>query len=214
MAHPLSLAAQIYFMRKSIVIAAVIFSTVVSAQKYELGVKAGVNYSQNIITDLITTEDIDIDDIEAEPGIGIVFGAFARVSYNKWFIQPELLFSQEQSFVKLNDIAIEDVITSDISKIDVPVLIGYKAFNVVRLMAGPVISNIQESNSEPLFSIDNLALGYQVGAGFDISRLTFDARYEGNLSKLEQYIATDNGFVQFDSRRNIIQFTIGYKLFD
>ena len=41
------------------------------------------------------------------------------------------------------------------------------------------------------------------GLGFDINRLTFDARYEGNLSKFTDYIETDNGLIEVDSRKTV-----------
>ncbi|MBK8342050.1 MAG: hypothetical protein IPL12_01250 [Bacteroidetes bacterium] len=59
-----------------------------------------------------------------------------------------------------------------------------------------------------------MTLGYQAGFGFDVNKLTFDARYEGNLSKFKEYIETDNGVITVDARKNIFQFTVGYKLFN
>ncbi|MBC8046577.1 MAG: PorT family protein [Fimbriimonadaceae bacterium] len=188
--------------------------TYLSAQDFDLGGKIGVNYSQSIITDFIGSGDISEDDIENEPGIGIVLGGFIRGTFGKFSIQPELLFSQNKSAVKLSDIDAGDIFSGEISKVDIPVIAGYKVLNLFRVTAGPVFSSIKQTDSDPLFDADNITVGYQAGIGFDIKRLTFDARYEGNLSKLETYIETDAGVIQFDERKNVFQFTVGYKLFD
>lgn len=193
-------------------------SIAVFAQSFEVGVKGGVNYSQSVILDVVGTDGVDMDDIENERGVGLVFGGYARGTFGKFIIQPELLFSEDQSSVTLADASADDfdlgdVLSINIDKIDVPLLVGYKAFNRIRIMGGPVVSNIRSSSSDPIFSFSDLSLGYQAGIGFDIERLVFDARYEGNLSRFENFIETDNGLIQVDSRTNIFQFTVGYKLF-
>jgi hypothetical protein len=184
------------------------------AQDFDLGGKFGVNYGKSIISDIITSGDITEEAIENEAGIGIVFGGFIRATFGKFSVQPEVLFSQDRSYVKLNDISIDDVFEGQVSKVDIPVMVGYHLFKTFRLQAGPVISSIKESETEPLLNTDEITMGYQLGLGFDISRLTFDARYEGSLGTLESYIETESGTIQFDERSSIFQFTIGYKLFD
>lgn len=188
--------------------------SVVSAQDFTIGGKIGVNYAQSIITNIISEGDVSQDEIENQPGIGIVLGGFVRGTFGNWSVQPELLFSQNKSYVKLNDITAEDVLEGEISKVDLPILVGYRVLKIFRLQAGPVLSNIKETSSESLLQFDNLSLGYQVGLGFDVSRLTFDARFEGDFSKIENYIDTGSGSIEFDSRQKIFQFTVGYKLFN
>lgn len=199
-----------------VIICFVVFK--INAQSFEVGVKAGVNYSQSVILDVVGVGGVDMNDLENESGVGLVFGGFARATFGKFIFQPEILFSEDQSSIVLADanpsnFDIGDVLSMNIDKLDVPLLIGYKAFKTVRLMGGPVVSHIKTTSTDPLFSFTDLSVGYQVGFGFGIERLDFDARYEGNLSKFENYIETDNGLVQVDSRKNIFQFTVAYKLF-
>lgn len=202
-------------MKKITVVALLLFILqTIHAQDFDIGGKFGVNYAQSIISDVISSGDVSEDDIENEAGIGIVFGGFMRGTFGNFVIQPELLFSQSKSYVKLNDVSIDDVLSGEISKVDIPVLFGLQAFKTIRVQAGPVFSNVKESSSESLFAFDDISVGYQLGLGFDINKLTFDARYEGDFSKLENYVGTDDGTVQFDSRQHIFQFTVGYKLFD
>lgn len=191
----------------------------VYAQDYDLGVKGGINYAQSVILDVVGSDGVDMEDLENERGMAIVFGGFARVTFGKFVFQPELLFSENQSLVDIGeidpqDIELSDVLSMTVDKVDIPLLVGYKAFNTIRLMGGPVVSHIKSDASDPLFDFNELTLGYQAGFGFDISRLTFDARYEGNLSKFTDFIETDGGIIEVDSRKNIFQFTLGYKLFD
>ncbi|MFI5172300.1 MAG: outer membrane beta-barrel protein [Chitinophagales bacterium] len=205
-------------MKKLMLVLALCIGLKSYAQSFEVGVKGGVNYSQSVVLDVVGADGVDMDDIENEKGMGLVFGGYVRGTFGKFIFQPELLFSEDQSSVVLADANPEnfdlgDILSINIDKIDVPLLVGYKAFNRIRLMAGPVVSNIRSSSSDPLFSFSDLSIGYQAGIGFDIERLVFDARYEGNLSKFENYIETDNGIIQVDSRTNIFQFTVGYKLF-
>jgi hypothetical protein len=202
-------------MKKLIVTVSFILSIyTIYAQDFDLGGKIGVNYSQSIITNIISTGDVSVEDIENQPGIGIVFGGFARGTIGRFIFQPEILFSQSKSYVKINDISADDVLSGEISKVDVPLLAGVSVYKTFRLQAGPVFSNIKENSSESLLQFSDITVGYQLGFGFDIKKLTFDARYEGNFSKLENYIDTGSGTIQFDSRQKIFQFTLGYKLFD
>lgn len=205
---------------KKLMMLAVVFSACrVYAQEFDLGVKAGVNYSQSVILDVVNNTGIDMDDLEAEKGSALVFGGFARATFGKFIIQPELLFSENKALVSLSDVNVEelgitDFLSINVDKVDIPLIFGYKAFNVIRLTAGPVFSHVSVDENDALFQWDKMTLGYQAGIGFDISKLTFDARYEGNLNKYSEIIKTDVGDIAVDTRKSLFQFTIGYKLFD
>ena len=189
------------------------------AQDFDLGVKGGVNYAQSVILDVVGSEGVDMGDLEEERGMAIVFGGFARATFGKFIFQPEILFTENQSLVDIGEIDpqnmdLGDLLSMNVDKLDIPLLFGYNTFNRIRLMGGPVVSHIQSDASDPLFDFNEITVGYQAGFGFDINKLTFDARYEGNLNKFTDYIETDNGVIEVDSRKNIFQFTLGYKLFD
>ena len=59
--------------------------------------------------------------------------------------------------------------------------------------------------------VKSATLGYQLGAGFDVWKFSFDFRYESNLTKLGDYI--DTGAVQekFDTRARQIIFSLGFR---
>ncbi|MNL80333.1 hypothetical protein D3C87_2071560 [compost metagenome] len=60
----------------------------------------------------------------------------------------------------------------------------------------------QINNSFNKFDKSNI--GYQVGAGIDVGKLTFDLRYEGGLSSVSK---------QFKSRPNSFQASVGFMIF-
>lgn len=182
------------------------------AQDFDLGGKAGINYSASVISNI--SGITNVDSISSQPGTGIVFGGFARFTSGKISVQPELLFSQDKSSVKLNDIGVDDLQNISVNKVDVPIIFGYKAFQTLRLEAGPVFSSTRATSSEALFDFRNASIRYQAGVGFDLNRLTFDARYEGGTGKKQNAISNGTTTVEFNARKNIFQFTVGYKLFD
>ncbi len=188
------------------------------AQNFELGVKGGVNYAQSVILQVVSTNGINVNEVQNEKGMGLVFGGFARASFGKIIFQPEILFSEDQQLVTLADADVQnmdlgDFLTLNVDKMDIPLIIGYRAFNTIRLMGGPVFSHVQVDANDPLFQFDNLTMGYQAGIGFDIGKISADARYEGNLSKFKDQFDTENGAIEVDSRKSLFQFTLGYSLF-
>lgn len=206
-------------MKRIIIILICSFAIHAKAQDFDLGVKGGVNYAQSVILDVVGTSGIDVDDLESERGSALVFGGFMRATFGKWVIQPEILLSENKSLVTLADADVQnmdlaDFFTLSVDKVDVPILLGYQAFGTVRLMGGPVFTTIRTTDSDPMFSLADMTLGYQAGIGFDVQKLSFDARYESNLSKFKEYVETDGGLVTVDTRKSLFQFTVGYKLFD
>lgn len=189
------------------------------AQEFKLGVKGGVNYAQSVILDVVSLDGVDVADVESQKGSALVFGGFARATFGKWIFQPEVLFSENQSLVTLADANVQEMDLSDlfsmsVDKCDVPLLIGYQPFGSFKFMGGPVLTTVRSTMSEPLFSFKDMTLGYQAGINFDVNKLTFDARYEGNLSKFKEYVETENGILEVDTRKSLFQFTVGYTLFD
>jgi len=206
-------------MKKMMLLTVALSAYQVYAQEFDLGVKAGVNYAQTVILDVVNTSGIDMNDLEAEKGSALVFGGFARATFGKFIIQPEVLFSENKALVSLADVDVEalgitDFLSINVDKVDIPIIFGYKAFSTIRLTAGPVFSHVSVGENDALFQWDQMTLGYQAGIGFDVKKLTFDARYEGNLGKYSELIKTDVGQIEVDMRKSLFQFTIGYKLFD
>lgn len=186
-------------------IAFTMMATAASAQKspIHIGLKGGANFSKLPISS---------SGISSKYATGFSAGAFTRIDISKVYVQGELLFSKKAS--KFNSDLLNDQKVSW-SSIDVPVLVGYKLLNMdllnVRIFGGGVYSyTISEKASlfkqinNSFNKFDKSNIGYQVGAGIDVGKLTFDLRYEGGLSSVSK---------QFKSRPNSFQASVGFMIF-
>ena len=186
-------------------IAFTMMATAASAQKspIHIGLKGGANFSKLPISS---------SGISSKYATGFSAGAFTRIDISKVYVQGELLFSKKAS--KFNSDLLNDQKVSW-SSIEVPVLVGYKLLNMdllnVRIFGGGVYSyTISEKSSlfkqinSSFNKFDKSNIGYQVGAGIDVGKLTFDLRYEGGLSSVSK---------QFKSRPNSFQASVGFMIF-
>jgi hypothetical protein len=93
-------------------------------------------------------------------------------------------------------------------------MLGYK-WGAFKILAGPVASVIIYDTGElTAFSnydllVKRATIGYQAGFGFDISRLSLDFKYEGNLSKWFDSVIIDSDKMEFDARASQLLFSIG-----
>ncbi len=171
-------------MRKLILIVLLgISSGILAAQPlFDLGLKGGANFSKI---------SLDLDNYNSESVVKTHFGAFARIGWDRIFIQPEIYFSGKGGDV--NSSVLSTVTSFDFRTFDVPALLGVKIIKskVIGLhaLAGPVFSKITKSdvsNSE-VFHEDFYKkhyFGIQYGLGIDILFLTFDARMENALNSV------------------------------
>src|SRR5699024_5952174 len=92
---------------KKIFLSAIVllFAVSMNAQRIDMRVKAGVNFSN--ITDASQLKN----------KTGFTAGAFLGIGFNKFAIQPEVLFSQQGSKVDTNKF--------DLDYINVPVMLKY-----------------------------------------------------------------------------------------
>lgn len=179
------------------------------------GPKVGLNYNKIYSSD--NQSNVDYDYIRTWSG-----GAFVRASIGKAYIQPEAYFNTKGSNLLIKKDP-NDAITSDVNgkirlnSLDVPLLIGYKLAegkrkkSNIRVFGGPVASFVLKEKQNDLklldddsYTFNKTNIGVQVGAGFDLGSLTFDARYETGLNKVNSY---------FNPRTNLFQFTVGFKIF-
>ncbi len=180
-----------------------------SENAVEFGLKAGLNMNK-----LITSQtDWESDDLR----LGFVTGAFLRINFEKFFIQPELLISQKGGNLRARTQLGFTDFRRTIGSVDVPVLVGVKFLKFMRLNVGPVLmfpigGNQSEGDEEDNYgsALKNTIAGYHAGIGIDIKRVRLDLRYESNISR----VAADlpNGQSGKD-RISTFQVTFGYALF-
>ncbi len=193
------------------VCALMLMATAANAQLFKLGVKAGISSSKVKFDNLDFVGD-DGRSYQAVSGnslVGMHFGLVSRVQLLGLFVQPEIYFSSTGGDVKIRDIAAstETVKKQKFSRIDIPVLVGWK-FGPARVGVGPVASIIiadkavlkEYTGYEEQFN--KATFGYQVGVGLDLWKLGVDLRYEGSLSKLGDGVKIGGETRSFDSRNS------------
>ena len=177
----------------------------------DFGLRAGLNSNRLIASQSgWKAEDLRI---------GFAGGAFLRLKSNHFYLQPELIFSQKGGNLKPKDeLGNVSEIKRSINSLDVPIMVGASFLkDIFRANLGPVISfpiNAKQdggdNSGDYQKSLKGATVGYQVGLGADIGRLTLDFRYEGNLSKMGDSLP---GGFKVDDRVSTFQLTAGFKIF-
>lgn len=173
-----------------IVILLITFSSA-NAQEYTFGVKGGINF--NNIGELYhlgiqgggnPTPTLDTY-YTADKKIGAHFGAFAMVSLGNFFIRPEVNYASLKSSYTLSKATANWKLT----KIDIPILLGYKIYHPVSIYAGPSFSNISKMElqfpEDPIL-FEKSAINLNAGILVDFGRFGFDLRYEYGLKPIEE----------------------------
>lgn len=171
---------------------------------FQLGLKAGANFSKFDSENTFSSEN----------RTGFYGGLWARVGAAGVYFQPELYISGKKA--NLVSDATGEVNQVRFTSLDVPLLIGTKfgaAGIGLRLNTGPMFSLILDENQSfsqaagNVFKADfkDQALAWQFGAGLDIKKLSFDARYELGLSKINK-----SGYP--GTKLNLFTIGLGYRI--
>ncbi|QNR85389.1 PorT family protein [Pedobacter riviphilus] len=181
-----------------------LFASAQVLPSFQLGIKAGANFSK------FDSENT----FNSNNRAGFYGGLWARVGAAGVYFQPELYVSGKKA-----DLVSES--TGEVNKVrftslDVPLLVGTKfgaAGIGLRLNTGPMFSLILDENQSfsqaagSVFRADfkNQALAWQFGAGLDLKKLSFDARYELGLSKINK-----SGYP--GTKLNLFTVGLGYRI--
>jgi hypothetical protein len=199
-------------MRKILFALLLVLGTSQAFSQNGIGIKAGLSSTK------LDFENEEFVPSDAQTGYHI--GLFGRFGGSSFFIQPELLFTQtkgEFAYVpnSVNGSEAPEDYKAEFNRLDIPVLVGFRVFRVMRVMAGPIASiNINSKLKNSVETIDDAdfnsaTFGYQAGLGVDIGNLSIDGRYEGGLSKV-----TDNvGAFSTDNRLNQWVLSVGFRIF-
>ncbi len=191
-----------------------LLSSSVYAQLVTVGPKVGISHS--------TITSKGVDQIKAgDSSVGFHAGIFVRISVLGFYVQPEALFTSTNGQIKIDDPNSSTVKAAQnltYNKLDVPVMLGFKIGDYIRLNAGPSFSLILNRKSESIGSevksnYKNATVGYQFGVGLDLNRLVLDLRYENNLSALGTDVTFGGKTFQTDLRNRLYTLSVGYKLF-
>ncbi len=191
-----------------------------SHAQFTFGPKVGISSSKMAVAD---AENISSGDAS----VGFHAGLFARISILGFYIQPEALFTSTNGQIILDESIADNAASVQeltYNKVDVPVMLGFKIGPIFRINAGPSFSFIlnQDIRNDAGASFDNVKqnyndanIGYQVGVGLDISKIIIDLKYENNLNALGESVTVPgiNEPFKTDMRNQLIQLSLGYKLF-
>jgi hypothetical protein len=197
-------------MRKLIAVIFIIFHAALlkGQPSFDLGLKTGLTLSS--LRPLQKWENI-------KDNLKIHIGAFSRVGWGRFYLQPEAYFNSRGGDLKKvsNDPSLNINANFDFSSLDVPLLAGCKVINLnnlnARIMGGPVFGFITTKAVEGSQSLSddyfrNHFYGWQIGAGIDmLAVLTLDARYESSRNSV--YQSSD-----LSARNNLFLLSVGVKL--
>ncbi len=195
-------------MKKIWILTATLLAAIsLSAQPcFDLGVKAGFTSSE-----LQPMRDWD----NASNTMSYHVGAFSRIGWSRFFIQPEAYFNSRGGKLEFEGNPSNIFKEFDFSTVDVPVLAGIKLvkgdFFNIRAMGGPVLGFVTSGDVEPRpeptadYFRDHF-YGWQYGVGIDLWFITLDARIENTRNSV--YQSSD-----VSSRNKVFMITAGIKIF-
>jgi hypothetical protein len=203
-------------MKKALIVLLLFSSTVYCQKNTKVGIKGGGNLSQVDI-------DQSINNIVYQTkggSFGFHAGTFLRIANDWIFIQPEVLFSSTGGKISVDSLDIKSVVELTYNKVDVPINLGFRFGDRLRVYGGIVGSLLLQADAkdgvtDAYYDVkENYALatyGYNVGVGIDLNkRLGFDIAYEDNLSSFGLEI---DGF-STDYRSNQLKFSLSIALID
>ncbi|MFC5285325.1 porin family protein [Pedobacter alpinus] len=183
----------------------VMISTVVTFAQFNLGLKAGLNY---------TTIKAQNNEFDESGVLGYQVGAWSRFG-NKFYLQPELYVGTKGSDLQFQSAGNNVEVKQKFTVLDVPLLLGTKIgsekFNF-RIMAGPSFQfNLDDDDTAfnqainpDFYKYKSFITNAQIGAGIDFGDLSIDARYETGL----QDINKNDG-----QKQSLLHLSVGFKLF-
>ncbi|TVZ27435.1 outer membrane protein with beta-barrel domain [Gillisia sp. Hel_I_86] len=167
-----------------------------NAQQFQVGVKGGINKtSGGQITGIDSGLPLQYtsDTFEAVGNIGYHGGGWVQVNFGKFFIRPELVYSNlESTFEFQNYDALYNI-----EELSVPVLVGYNVYGPLDLYVGAAYKNIIDvslfgledvPNATPPSGlvVQNTPFSAQIGAKAQFGIIGVDVRYDYSLSSEEK----------------------------
>ena len=169
------------------------------AQSFKYGIRGGIstpNIKPADVAEIRLKNGVDSFKLKlTDANYGFHFGGWARLTFAKVYLQPELLFNSskvEYRYGKLNSTA-DSIRNETFNNLDIPIMLGTK-LGSFRINAGPV-AHIRIGGSSDLTNTSgysekfkNSTWGYQAGIGFDAGKVGIDLRYEGNFDNFGNHI--------------------------
>ena len=215
-------------MKKVLFIAALLLASQWGyAQSFKFGIKLGVGTTT---ADLKQTLEIPNSGSgsstftfnEGNARLNFHAGFAGRLTVSKFYVQPELYFSSISNELAFSDGINTASVAQNMTRLDIPVLVGFKVAKPIRIYAGPVASLALNKDSgvagqlaeildkEVTEDSNSFVFGYQLGIGGDLGdRLSLDVKYESNLSWFGSSVIIDNNSYDFDLRSRQVLVSLG-----
>ncbi|MCF6279608.1 MAG: PorT family protein [Flavobacteriaceae bacterium] len=143
----------------------------------QFGVKGGLNFNSNgDLTEIISQTVTNVTNPDTK--IGYHIGAFYQSKGNSFYVRPELIYTKTKSDYNGADF--------DMSKLDMPVLVGYKIIKPLSIFAGPAFQYILNTDLDGVNLNDvknDFTIGVNIGAAVEFGKFGIDVRYEKGLSE-------------------------------
>ena len=191
---------------KTLTFLALLSTTLLQAQ-FEFGVKGGLNYDSLGDVDY---DDISATDLSAGSKTGYHIGAYGKIDLLLFYLRPEIQFTKINSGFADKNIGL--------SKIEAPILLGYKILGPLSVFAGPSFQYILNEDVEGTTFTDieeNFTVGLQIGTRISFGRLGLGVRYERGFTDNDVRILGTNGVDvegRIDARPNQFIISASYEL--
>lgn len=196
-----------------------LFTTSAVMAQNGFGIKGGLNYADNGEITYRDVTDAGEDIMEGgDSKMGYHLGIYYQASILGFFLRPELVYTTTKSSYEYN----QQETDYNITKIDLPVLVGTKILGPVTVFAGPSLQYILD-NDFGGFELNDVkeefTIGAQLGAGIQFGRIGLDVRYERALKEKETaFIFHDRpdqesyGLQRMDTRPSQLIFSLSLNL--
>ncbi len=159
-------------------------------EDFHIGLKVGTNYSN--------VYDSEGEDFDADPKLGLAFGAFFTIPIGKYLgVHPEFLYSQKGFKATGTLLGSPYSFTRTTSHIDVPLFVAIKPIEGLTLLIGPQYSyllsqkdeyknNLINTAQETEFENDNIRknmLCFGLGVDINIENIVVGARSNWDVRK-------------------------------
>lgn len=164
------------------------FQSAVQAQEFKFGLKGGVNKTfGGQLTGIASTSQYSGDTFNAEGEIGFHGGLWTQLSFGRFFIRPEVVYSKLESRF---DFPRRPAIYA-VDELSVPFLVGFNIWGPLDIYAGPAYKKVIESSlegTEPpdqIIVVQNFPLSAQAGVKVEFGSFGLDVRYDHSLATAE-----------------------------
>jgi hypothetical protein len=175
--------------------------------QFEFGVKAGLNFDslgELKLESIKNTENSDGSEI------GYHFGFYGNLNLVVFYIRSEIQFTKINSSIKNLNIGL--------SKLEIPILLGYKILGPLSVFIGPSFQYILEEEVKGITLTEiknNFTVGAQIGTRLSLGRFGVGIRYERGFTDNDlKIIGIDgvNAAGRINARPNQVILSASFKL--